>query len=273
MLGNCIEPGDYSSLFEIYPGGYEDWLSYIFGGDPTTVISTFMRGTMMFFLKVISAMILPLLSDSFVNYYFLPILQFIMTLSGCWIVGFIGIGLCFMVRILFTLDAVTRPPKPREWGGNTPKKPTRLKPKPNQRLSGKKWRAMMRWRRRYLMADKTEAEQRRLSGRVYFDRAVHTKLERVRRKLRERALIKLRELAKKQADNPGWDEAMSGPEAAEFWKAAELEIATLEKMKSWEVVDRSSESLEETGTGRGRLSKSKISSPSWSLQYLAHFRL
>ena len=41
-----------------------------------------------------------------------------------------------------------------------------------------------------------------------------------------------------KADNPGWDEAMSGPEAAEYWKAAEVEIATLEKMKAWEVVDR-----------------------------------
>ena len=41
-----------------------------------------------------------------------------------------------------------------------------------------------------------------------------------------------------RADNPGWDEAMNGPEAAEFWKAAEVEIATLEKMKAWDVVDR-----------------------------------
>eukprot|EP00985_Skeletonema_marinoi_P022130 scaffold13940_cov215-Skeletonema_marinoi.AAC.1 len=40
-----------------------------------------------------------------------------------------------------------------------------------------------------------------------------------------------------KADNPGWNEAMSGPEAAEFWKAAEVEIATLEKMKAWKVVD------------------------------------
>lgn len=41
-----------------------------------------------------------------------------------------------------------------------------------------------------------------------------------------------------KADNPSWDEAMSGPEAAEYWKAAELEVATLEKMRSWDVVER-----------------------------------
>jgi len=41
-----------------------------------------------------------------------------------------------------------------------------------------------------------------------------------------------------KADYPSWEEAMRGDEAAEYWKAAELEIATLEKMKSWEVVDR-----------------------------------
>ncbi|KAL7457958.1 hypothetical protein ACHAWC_009470 [Mediolabrus comicus] len=41
-----------------------------------------------------------------------------------------------------------------------------------------------------------------------------------------------------KADNPSWDEAMKGPEAAEYWKAAELEVATLEKMRSWDVVER-----------------------------------
>ena len=41
-----------------------------------------------------------------------------------------------------------------------------------------------------------------------------------------------------KADNPGWEEAMNGPEAAEYWKVAEVEIATLEKMGAWEVVDR-----------------------------------
>jgi hypothetical protein len=49
-----------------------------------------------------------------------------------------------------------------------------------------------------------------------------------------------------KADNPSWDEAMNGPDAAEYWKAAELEIATLEKMGSWEVVDRPPK----TGPGR-----------------------
>ena len=38
-------------------------------------------------------------------------------------------------------------------------------------------------------------------------------------------------------DNPGWDEAMRGPEAEQYWEAAKSEIATLESMGSWEVVD------------------------------------
>ena len=39
-------------------------------------------------------------------------------------------------------------------------------------------------------------------------------------------------------DNPNWWEAMRGPFADEFWKAAIAEIETLEKMGAWEVVDR-----------------------------------
>ena len=42
------------------------------------------------------------------------------------------------------------------------------------------------------------------------------------------------------ADNPSWEEAMNGDEAEGYWEAAKLEIATLEKMKAWDVVDRSS---------------------------------
>jgi hypothetical protein len=41
-------------------------------------------------------------------------------------------------------------------------------------------------------------------------------------------------------DNPNWGEAMSGPEAEKYWEAAKIEIATLEGMKAWDVVDKSS---------------------------------
>ena len=46
--------------------------------------------------------------------------------------------------------------------------------------------------------------------------------------------------AKAQAsseDNPNWNQAMYGDAAAEYWDACKVEIATLEKMESWEVVD------------------------------------
>ena len=40
-------------------------------------------------------------------------------------------------------------------------------------------------------------------------------------------------------DNPDWNEAMNGPDAAGFWKAMEIEIDTLvNKRKAWTVVDR-----------------------------------
>lgn len=40
------------------------------------------------------------------------------------------------------------------------------------------------------------------------------------------------------ADNPSWWEAMQGPFADEYWKAACIEVETLERMKAWDVVDR-----------------------------------
>lgn len=39
-------------------------------------------------------------------------------------------------------------------------------------------------------------------------------------------------------DNPNWRQAMNGPFADDFWKAAVKEFTTLENMKAWEVVDR-----------------------------------
>ena len=40
------------------------------------------------------------------------------------------------------------------------------------------------------------------------------------------------------ADNPTWDQAMKGPFAEEYWRAAEVEVETLEKIKAWTVVER-----------------------------------
>ena len=40
------------------------------------------------------------------------------------------------------------------------------------------------------------------------------------------------------ADNPTWEEAMNGPFREGFWEACEKELAQLEKMNCWEVVDR-----------------------------------
>ena len=38
-------------------------------------------------------------------------------------------------------------------------------------------------------------------------------------------------------DNPNWWQAVNGPFADEFWKAACKEIETLEAMGAWEVTD------------------------------------
>ncbi len=178
MLGGSIEPGDYYPFFEIYPGGFPDWLSYMFGGSPTAVMASFC-------LQMLSVMILPLLTDTFVNTYFLPILHFIMLLSSDgWIVGVGCMALCSVVRTLFTVDYG---PRSRVWRG---KKPPRLKPKPYQRLSGKKWRAMMRRRLRLLNPS---------YGRVYFDRGKYTKLRRKRSKLLERVRVDFYKLARRRA--------------------------------------------------------------------------
>ena len=42
-------------------------------------------------------------------------------------------------------------------------------------------------------------------------------------------------------DNPSWEQAMSGPDRAGYWKACETEINTLQnEKKAWEIVDRES---------------------------------
>ena len=40
------------------------------------------------------------------------------------------------------------------------------------------------------------------------------------------------------ADNPTWDQAMKGPFAEEYWRAGEVEVETLERIKAWTVVER-----------------------------------
>ena len=42
-------------------------------------------------------------------------------------------------------------------------------------------------------------------------------------------------------DNPNWWQAMNGPFADNFWKAAVTEIETLEGMGAWDIVDRQPE--------------------------------
>ena len=40
------------------------------------------------------------------------------------------------------------------------------------------------------------------------------------------------------ADNPTWEQAMNGPDAEGYMKAAELEVDTLEEMDTWDIVER-----------------------------------
>ena len=49
--------------------------------------------------------------------------------------------------------------------------------------------------------------------------------------------LKAKSAASKE-DNPSWWQAMKGPFAEEFWKAAVVELETLEGMVAWEIVDK-----------------------------------
>jgi hypothetical protein len=51
-------------------------------------------------------------------------------------------------------------------------------------------------------------------------------------------LILAAKTAASKEDNPTWWQAMNGPYAEEYWKAAQLEIETLENIKAWTVVPR-----------------------------------
>jgi hypothetical protein len=51
-------------------------------------------------------------------------------------------------------------------------------------------------------------------------------------------LILAAKTAASKEDNPTWWQAMNGPYAEEYWKAAQLEIETLEKIKAWTIVPR-----------------------------------
>ncbi len=49
--------------------------------------------------------------------------------------------------------------------------------------------------------------------------------------------------AASKLDNPSWKEATQGKFADEYWKAMELEIATLETLGAWEVLKYDSETM------------------------------
>mmetsp|Transcript_4163 Transcript_4163/g.6401 ORF Transcript_4163/g.6401 Transcript_4163/m.6401 type:complete len:708 (-) Transcript_4163:225-2348(-) len=162
---------------------------------------TFFVNIILNIIVKIFAGVMPLL---FVSPSVAPILLTILLTSSSWAAGLVwwsvGVGVFFFGRVLFTLQVVLRPPKPREWGGYTHTKSHRLKPLPNQRLSGKKWRAMKRRQRRNLLEHKhSEEDQRHLSGRIYLNRAADTKLRKMRWKLQERINRLKAKLAKMQA--------------------------------------------------------------------------
>jgi hypothetical protein len=48
-------------------------------------------------------------------------------------------------------------------------------------------------------------------------------------------LILVAKTAATKDDNPTWWQAMNGPDVKEFWKAAQIEIDTLEKINAWTV--------------------------------------
>jgi hypothetical protein len=45
-------------------------------------------------------------------------------------------------------------------------------------------------------------------------------------------------LAASKADTPSWQKATRGKFAEEYWEAMKLEIATLENIDAWSVIDR-----------------------------------
>ena len=50
------------------------------------------------------------------------------------------------------------------------------------------------------------------------------------------AMILAAKTAATKEDNPTWWQAMNGTYAEEFWKSAQIEIVTLERIKAWTVV-------------------------------------
>ena len=59
--------------------------------------------------------------------------------------------------------------------------------------------------------------------------------------------------AASSADNPTWDQAMKGPFAEEYWRAAEVEVETLEKIRAWNVIKRTHQKPSHV--------------PSWDIEY------
>ena len=54
--------------------------------------------------------------------------------------------------------------------------------------------------------------------------------------------LKARSAASKE-NNPSWKQATQGKFADKYWKAMELEIATLEALDAWEVLEYNSETM------------------------------
>jgi hypothetical protein len=49
--------------------------------------------------------------------------------------------------------------------------------------------------------------------------------------------------AASKEDNPNWSQATRGKIADKYWRAMELEIATLEAINAWEVLEYDSETM------------------------------
>jgi hypothetical protein len=57
-------------------------------------------------------------------------------------------------------------------------------------------------------------------------------------------LILAAKTAATKEDNPTWWQAMNGPYAEEYWKAAQIEVVTLEQIQAWTVVPRTDDITE-----------------------------
>ena len=198
-----MEPGTLDPYLSYYPGGV-DWLSYVFGGEPAVFLFGALRSV---FVSVMANVLLPLLSISFVRTVLeicAPIFEAYASMSG-W---------SFLLRTLFGLCLIFWPPDPREQRG--------VKQLP--RLSGKRRRAYKRLKHLVWLSEQSPEQQRRLSGRRYFDMAAVTKERRRKWKVNERkrylTLRELRRLVRKRKLTgeyaKAYNEAFNDPQPADW---------------------------------------------------------